>query len=462
MSLLLILLNAYFVTFTDKVGSTTPALSPTAIEMRQARDIEIDALDYPVSAEYVAQLRTLGAKIHHTSRWFNGATIETDDSTVIQAIRALPYVVSATMTRDKTKSSGISPRKNAVPHAQTANGTYYEQQKIYNLHPLHQLGYEGQGIRIVVCDNGFTNANHIDWVDSEHFLGHYDLTDDSYDFFGSTGKHGEHVLSFIAGNTETYRGAAVNAHYYLMKSEEVDTESPKELDNLVAALEKADSLGAHIFTASLGYHTFNNASWNLTYAQLNGKSNRASLAATMAARKGLLVCIAMGNDGNKDWRYLNAPADADSILAVGAVTYNRVVADFSSLGPSADKRIKPDICALGESAWYIAEDGVTEGYGSGTSYATPLLAGLAACLWSALPNLTNMELRDLIIRSADHYTTPDATFGYGIPDALKAYQTITNLMQPNTPDSPAQKVLRDGTIWIIANGKEYNLLGIRH
>lgn len=462
MSLLFILLNAYFVTFTDKVGSTEPALSPTAMEMRQTRDIEIDALDYPVSAEYVAQLRTLGAKIHHTSRWFNGATIETDDSTVIQAIRALPYVVSATMTRDKTKSSGISPRKNAVPHAQTTNGTYYEQQKIYNLHPLHELGFEGQGIRIAICDNGFTNANNISWVDSEHCLGHYDLTDDSYDFFGFTGDHGEKVLSFIAGNTATYRGAAVNAKYYLMRSEEYDTESPKEMDNLVAALEKADSLGAHIFTASLGYHDFDNTAWNLTYQQLNGKTTRASRAATIAARKGLFVCMAMGNDGNKDWRYLSAPSDADSICAVGAVTYNRDVAGFSSRGPSADGRIKPDVCALGEQAWYVSADGVTEGYGNGTSFATPLFAGMVASLWSALPNLTNMQLRDVIIRSADHYTHPDGDFGYGIPDAMIAYQTATSLMQPTGYKNQPRKVLRDGAIWIIVDGKEYNVLGIRH
>lgn len=462
MSLLFILLNAYFVTFTDKVGSTEPSLSPTAIEMRQARGIEIDELDYPVSATYLQGMQDLGATVYHTSRWFNGATIETDDSTVIDAIRALPYVVSATMTRDKTIPSGISPRKNTVPHAQTANGTYYEQQKIYNLHPLHKLGFEGQGIRIAICDNGFTNANHIDWVDSEHLLGHYDLTDDSYDFFGSTGGHGEKVLSFIAGNTETYHGAAVNAHYYLMRSEEYDTESPKEMDNLVVALEKADSLGAHIFTASLGYHTFDNSAWNLTYAQLNGKTIRCSRAATIAARKGLFVCIAMGNDGSKDWRYLGAPSDADSICGVGAVTYNRDVASFSSRGPSADGRVKPDVCALGESAWYIAADGVTEGYGNGTSFATPLFAGLAACLWSALPNLTNMQLRDLIIRSADHYTHPDADFGYGIPDAMKAYQIATILMQPTTPQSAARKVLRDGTIRIIVDGKEYDLLGIRH
>lgn len=462
MNLLFILLNIYFVSFTDKAESAVPALSPTAIEMREAHHIAIDNLDYPVSAEYLSQIQTLGAKIHHTSRWFNGATVETDDSTVIQNIRALPYVGSAMMTRDETNHSGISPRKLAKQTSSLATSTYYEQQKIYNLHPLHQLGFEGQGIRIAVCDVGFTNANRISWIDSEHFLGHYDFTDDPYDIFGNTGNHGERVLSFIAGNTSSYRGAAVNAKYYLMRSEECYTESPKELDNLVAALEKADSLGVHIFTVSLGYSTFDNANWNLTYSQMDGKTTRASRAATIAARKGMLVCAAMGNDGANSWHYLSAPADADSILGVGAVTYNRAVASFSSRGPSSDNRIKPDICALGEAAYFIDTDGTSEDFGNGTSFATPLIAGMAACLWSALPNLTNMELRDLIIRSADHYNNPDGNFGYGIPDAMKVYQTATNLMQSSQNDSPAHKIMRDGSIWIIVGEKEYNVLGIRH
>lgn len=460
MSLLFILLNVYFVTFTDKTGSTTPALSPTALTMREARHIEIDEFDYPVSADYISNIQATGATVLHTSRWFNGATVETDDSTVIQSIRALPYVSSATMTRDKTMPSGVSQRKLA---RQTAAGetSSYQQQAIYNLHPLHQLGYEGQGIRIAICDNGFNNVNHIAWADSEHFLGHYDLTDDNYDFFGSIGTHGEHVLSLIAGNTSTYRGAAVNAHYYLMRSEEKDTESPKELDNLVVALEKADSLGVHIFTASLGYQTFDNKAWSLTYSQLDGKTTRASRAATIASRKGMLVCIAMGNEGSQPWYYLVAPADADSICGVGAVTYNRDVASFSSRGPSADGRVKPDVCALGEQAYYIKPDGTTEASGNGTSYATPLFAGMAACLWSAMPTLTNMQLRNLIIQSADHYNNPDANFGYGIPDALKAYQTATSIIQPDTDNRQTYKVLRNGTIWIMVDRKAYNILGIR-
>lgn len=462
MKLLLILLNIYFVSFTDKSGSSTPSLSAAAMEMRAANGIAIDSLDYAVSGKYLAQVRSSGARIHHCSRWFNGATIETDDSITIQTIRDLPFVRSAIMTRDHTQASTISRRKIALEREEATAYTNEEQLEVYNLRPLHELGYEGQGIRIAICDVGFMNDDDIPWVDSEHFLGHYDFTDDSYDFFGSTGKHGAYVLSFIAGKTMHYHGAAVNAHYYLMRSEEYDTESPKELDNLVVALETADSLGVHIFSASLGYSTFDNHNWDLTYKDINGKNTRASRAATIASRKGMLVCMAAGNDGQNPWHYIGVPADADSILAVGAVDYSHAVAAFSSRGPSSDGRIKPDVCALGQKAWYIDEDGISMVQGNGTSFATPLLCGMSASLWSSVPNLTNHQLRELIIQSSDHYSNPNGDFGYGIPDAMKAYQIATSNPSVSTPRVPARKIIHDGAIWILREGKTYDILGRRH
>ena len=199
--------------------------------------------------------------------------------------------------------------------------------------------------------------------------------------------------------------------------------------------------------------------------ELNGKTIRCSRAASIAARKGLFVCIAMGNDGSKDWRYLGAPSDADSICGVGAVTYNRDVASFSSRGPSADGRVKPDVCALGESAWYIAADGVTEGYGNGTSFATPLLAGMAASLWSALPDKNAMQIRDLIIQSAHLYPSydPNNQMGYGIPDAWQAYTMglgeDTNNLTPAIAPEEGVKMLIDGQIYILRGRKRYDLLG---
>ncbi|MBR2167159.1 MAG: S8 family serine peptidase [Paludibacteraceae bacterium] len=217
-----------------------------------------------------------------------------------------------------------------------------------------------------------------------------------------------------------------------------------------------------MFSASLGYYYFDNAKWNLSYSDLNGKKTRAARAATIASRKGMLVCLAAGNEGQNPWHYICSPSDADSILTVGAVTYERTIAAFSSRGPSADNRVKPEICALGQAAWYIAEDGITMVQGNGTSFATPLVSGMAASLWSAMPQLTNHQLRQYIIESADKYTNPNGDLGYGIPNAYKAYQLATQLHSIPATNSTPRKILRNGMVYIIVNGKEYDVLGIRH
>ena len=463
MNLLFIILNIYFVSFTDKAGSTPPALSSTAIEMREAHQIAIDELDYPVSVNYLNQVQSLGAKIHHTSRWFNGATIETEDSTVVQNIRSLPFVISAVMTRDHTKASSISLRKKAVQENAAIEPITDDQLELYNLSPLHNLGYEGQGIRMAICDGGFQYANTLAAFRQAQELGHFDFTDDTDDFYGTTGSHGTQCLSTITGIIKNdYYGAATKATYYLMRSEEAQTESPKEMDNLVAALEKADSLGVHIFSVSLGYTVFDNSTWDLPQSALDGRTTRASCAATIAARKGMLVCVAAGNDGDKSWKKIGIPADADSILAVGAVDIDGVIGGFSSFGPSADGRVKPDVCAVGVNTAVVSPYGFSM-YGSGTSFACPLIAGFAATLWSAMPQKSNMQIRDLILRSSDRYTNPSVNrYGYGIPDAMKAYQLATELPQIPSNNSTARKIIRDGAIWIIVDGKEYNVLGIRH
>ena len=296
-------------------------------------------------------------------------------------------------------------------------------------------------------------------------LGHFDFTDDKDDFYGPSGAHGTMCLSTISGIADGFYGAATKAQYYLMRSEEEVTESPKEMDNLVAALETADSLGVNVFTVSLGYAKFDNEDWTLPKSALDGKSTRASLAATIAARKGMLVCVAAGNEGNSEWRTISVPADADSILAVGAVDIEGTIGTFSSYGPSADGRVKPDVCAVGVKSVLIHPDAKLV-YSNGTSFACPLIAGLAASLWSALPDENAMQIRERIIRSADRYSEPDTEqYGYGIPDAWLAYTMqlplgIENVgIQDNGPES--RKILKDGRLLIIRQGKAYNMAGQR-
>ena len=452
----------YFVSFTDKPEKSAPQLSPRAIEQRQKWNIPTDELDYPVSTMYLASLREAGAKICHTSRWFNGATVEMDEKTAAK-VEAMTFVTSVEMTRDDSEPIYVAkrraPRVEIAGDMQAVATSTEKQLALYNLLPLHELGFHGQGILMTICDGGFTNANTLTCFRQEQELGHFDFTDDIDDFYGSTGYHGTMCLSTISGIADGYMGAATEANYYLMRSEEDATESPKEMDNLVAAFEKADSLGTNIFSVSLGYAYFDHMDWSLDYSMLDGKTTRVSRAATIAARKGMLVCVAAGNEGNKDWHWISAPADADSILTVGAVNVDSIIGKFSSFGPSADNRIKPEVCAVGVKAALLNTEG-TLSYSNGTSFATPLLAGMAATLWSALPDESAMQIRERIIRSADRYNTPDTDqYGYGIPNAYAAYLGQTTTAIGSTVCTRATKYIQGGELLIERNGKTYNILG---
>lgn len=467
---LLVILYIFFVSFLDKPEKSAPALSPRAVEQRAKWHIPTDEMDYPVSPLYLDSLRKMGAKVHHTSRWFNGATVEMESETAAK-VESLGFVTSVEMTRDDSEPI-YSLRKRAVsrhqsPISPSINVRYTDQQlALYNLTPLHDLGYEGQGILMTVCDGGFANANTLACFRQTQELGHFDFTDDIDDFYGYTGAHGSECLSAISGIQNGYYGAATKADYYLMRSEEYATESPKEMDNLVAALEKADSLGVNVFSVSLGYAQFDNPIWNLDkWYDLDGQTTRASRAATIAARKGMLVCAAAGNDGDVAWRTISAPCDADSILTVGAVRTDSVAAYFSSYGPSSDGRIKPEVCAVGALSVLINPFSNAIVQSNGTSFATPLLAGMAASLWSALPDKNAMQIRDLIIQSAHLYPSYDPynQMGFGIPNAWAAYTMglgeDTDNLTPAIAPEEGVKMLIDGQIYILRGGKRYDLLG---
>ena len=460
---LLLSLNVFFVSFADKpVQDATPALSPRAIEQRDKWSIAIDELDYPVSTAYLDSLRKYGATIHHTSRWMNGATCSMSDE-LAEQVASWQFVADVEMTRDDSDPIYVAkrraPRTEDTYNMQVAATSTEKQLALYNLLPLHELGYHGQGILMSICDGGFANANTLNCFRHEQELGHYDFTDDTYDFYGSTGNHGTMCLSSISGIADEYMGAATDADYYLMRSEEEDTESPKEMDNLVAALEAADSLGTNVFSVSLGYAYFDHSEWSLDYSMLDGKSVRVSRAATIAARKGMLVCVAAGNEGNKDWHWISAPADADSILTVGAVNVDSIIGVFSSYGPSADNRIKPEVCAVGVQATLInSNEQVVKA--NGTSFATPLLAGMAATLWSALPDENAMQIRERIIRSADRYGNPDTKqYGYGIPDAYAAYMAGTTTITETPATTRPVKFIEGNTLYIYHNGRIYDITG---
>ena len=459
------LLTIFFLQFADKAGSDVVCLSPTAIEMREKRGITIDSLDYAVSPGYLDSIKSLGAKVLHTSRWMNGATIEASSET-IEAIRQYSFVDTIYTTRLTNDSFGIhsvSLRKRVTvtndnmldTKPLNSNG----QLQLMNLTPLHKEGYKGQGIRIGVADGGFYHADSLASLPIEQWIGYADFTDCQHDFFSQEGNHGTLCLSAIVGQKSNYQGAATQAQYFLFRTEEHYTESPKEIDNWVAAIEMADSLGLHIVSTSLGYTTFDDEQFNFAYSDMDGLTSRGAQAAAIAARKGMLLVTAMGNEGNKNWHYLSTPADADSILSVGAVNLEGQIANFSSYGPSADGRVKPEVCAMGEGTSLINPSNDAVMSSNGTSFACPLIAGMAASLWSALPTATNMEIRELIIRSCDRYQLPHEQYGYGIPDAWEAYTSATTDLPSTTRPTPYTKILHNGQLYILYNNQVYDVLG---
>lgn len=467
MELLTVILYVYFVSFLDKPQQDAVALSPRAIEQRAKWGIENDELDYPVCQTYVDSIIHMGGKLFHTSRWMNGATYEMSEELAYR-VEQLGFVTAIEATRDDSSPRYFGSPKRKIEMQPSGEITAAAsmltdgQLNTYNLLPLHEAGFEGQGILMAVCDGGFYNADQLTcFRQSELELGHFDFTDDTVGFYGITGEHGTMCLSTISAITDSYHGAATKAQYYLMRSEENDTESPKEMDNLIVALETADSLGVNVFSVSLGYAMFDNYSWDLSHRDLDGQTTRASRAATIAAQKGMLVCVAAGNEGSGTWKKISVPADADSILTVGAVNTSGTIGAFSSYGPSADGRIKPEVCAVGVQTTLINSSGSVV-LRNGTSFATPLLAGLAASLWSALPSENAMQIRDRIIASADRVTNPDTKqYGYGIPDAWKAYtlwsEGTKEIKETTQPE--VRKVLRGEDILIIRYGHVYNLAG---
>ncbi len=424
----LIPLNAdtYWVAFTDKQGTTGTLdapedyLSERALQRREKQRIAIDSLDLPVSTIYRDSILRIGGKFIHQSRWHNGITIEVENTAIVEQIKACSFV----RTVEQTQKAGIPLRRakrNKVANKQAENEILSDVfTQMLGLDSLHNRGYRGKGMQIAVVDNGFYYVDELILFSQTNILETKDFVKPNNNVY-LQGNHGTNVLCTMAGNVANhYEGAATEAGYYLLRTEDDDTESIREVDAMVAAFEYADSVGADIITSSLGYFYFDDATTDYTYAMHDGKTLRNSVAATIAARKGMLVCVSAGNEGNSEWHYISSPSDADSILTVGAVTADRVHSSFSSYGPTADGRIKPEVCAMGSGVPLYNSYGELT-HANGTSFSCPIIAGMAACLWSACPEQTNMQLRGRIIRFASQYHAPDNTLGYGIPNVWDSY-----------------------------------------
>ncbi len=362
----------------------------------------------------------------HDTIWLNDVvTVNKIDS-----ILALPFVDTMALIRYDLRRSAMGARKFEEVQPQVNQsitypskyGVAYHQINMLNADLLHQMGFTGQGIAISVMDNGFSQADHIEAYDSvrARILATWDFVNNERNVYNDGG-HGENTFSCMAANLPNrFIGTAPGADYYLFTTEDDGGEWIMEEYNWAAAAEAADSFGSQVFSTSLGYTQFDGDLGSHTYADLTGNKTVITRAANMAFGKGILVLNSAGNEGQKEWRYIAAPADGDSVLAIGAVDSARRLSGFSSRGPNAVGRVKPDICAQGSNSAVITTGGAT-GYSNGTSFSCPIMAGCAASLWSAFPEKSARDIYDAIVISADRFWAPDSSFGYGIPNFYNAY-----------------------------------------
>lgn len=422
--------SKYRIVFANKDNTpfTTEApgyfLSPKALERRQRQRIPLSFNDLPVTPAYIDSLAAAGAKVLNVSKWFNAATIQVFDDLTLDKIAKLTfvrkdYVLKSSGSSLVRKGATVTGMKKAAEYAGFDYGPSWWQTGLHNGQLLHNRGYTGKDITIAVIDAGYNSADVLPVFEklrvNGQILGSRDFVESGASVFTGP-SHGMAVLSIIGGYLPgELTGTAPDADFYLLRSEDGASEFVIEEDNWIAAAEFADSVGADIISSSLGYSEFNEPMQSHTYTDMNGNTARVTLAADLAASKGMLVVVSAGNEGGEPWRYISAPADGDSVLAVGAVDPAKFAAGFSSRGPSSDGRVKPDVMAIGKGTYVASLDGTVR-QGNGTSFSAPVIAGLAACLWQANTGASAMELRTAICESGDRFTEPDNDYGYGIPD----------------------------------------------
>lgn len=435
-------------------------LSQRSLDRRTMQDIQLDETDVPIDDNYYNQLKNEGTiTILGKSKWLNAIHVQGTENDIKNLKSMFSFINRIEFANKNLNSSNKRASKKIVANhdrkfqnslTDFTYGSAENQIKMLKGDYLHQQNLTGEGQIIAVIDAGFPNVNTLPAFqrirDNNQILGGYNFADRSSDFY-KRDSHGTNVLSTIAGFIEnTFVGTAPDAKFYLFISEIAETETVLEETLWVEAAEKADSLGVNVINTSLGYSTFDNPAHNYSYTDMDGKTTFISRGAEIAANKGILVVNSAGNEGNNSWNYIVAPADAPSVISVGAVNSQGAIASFSSFGPSSDGRIKPEILAQGGNAAVINHTNGTIVSANGTSFSSPIMAGLIACLnqnsifllksSSDNKNKTTQNLiyylKKSVYESADRFSNPTAQQGYGIPNfetALNSYIGTASLQE---------------------------------
>ncbi len=462
-----------WIRFADRAGAES---SPAALEAerarRPARSLERRALrgagaergltadDLPVHAPYIRAVEARGLRVRGASRWMNAVSVEGPVGAV-SALSRLPFVAAVEpvararslrpvgdVEPDAAIRSAAAPRAVVQAPGDTAfYGATFRQLSMMQAPQAHQAGWDGSGVLVCILDSGFRTTHAVfsglSIVATRDFVhGDTNVDDEAGQDAAGAGSHGTMTLACIAGRKDgTYLGGAYGASVALGKTEDVATETPAEMDFWQFGAEWADSLGADVISASLGYFEFD-APWpSYTYADMDGKTTTVTKAASMAMRRGIVVVTANGNERGTPWNYLIAPADADTVISVGAVDSFNVVTSFSSPGPASDGRIKPDVTAMGRRVYVpLFTDSVNYGRVSGTSFSTPLTAGMAALLLQAHPTWDPFAVREALRESALDPTTPDPDIGWGLVQVMGALgwtPSTTDVAPPSAGDALA-------------------------
>jgi len=396
----------------------------------------VDFRDIPVNQNYIDRVLSTDVKLRRVLRWFNAVTVEASQDQLRQ-ISQLPFVrmfkhVSTSYYPDdyvkETAGNGDYPMVSTTLNY----GFSLSQLEQINTIVAHELGFAGQGVLVCMMDTGYRQEHDAfqTAINEGRLIAQYDFinNDDNTDYdpdqdVENQPRHGTLTWSTLGGQADGYLyGPAYQSMFCLSKTEDITIEHHIEEDNWAAGAEWADSLGAEVISASLGYrYGFDYPDEEYGYEDMNGDSTIVTQAADLAAYNGIAVTTAQGNDGNLGDGSLIAPADGDSVIAIGAVYDTDEIAGFSGLGPTYDGRIKPEVSARGVST-ACADPSNMNGYtwASGTSLSTPLCGGVAAVLLSAHPNWTPMMVREAMMMTATNSASPDNAYGWGIVDVGRA------------------------------------------
>lgn len=404
-------------------------LSARSIERRKRQGLPVDVTDLPIAPAYLDSVSRTGIEIVGQSKWNNTLLVKIHKEKELNKLNSLSFITkklkvfSSPDSITERKRSSFRKELNSWESVPIHYGAAAEQLKSLGGQRIHERGFYGNGMMIAVFDGGFMNVDRIPALHGVKLAGLKDFVVPKSNNIFEEMEHGTMVLSTMAANAPNlYVGVAPEAQYVLVRCEDERTESLAEEDYWASAAEYADSLGVDVINSSLGYHDFDDVKTNHLYWEQDGETALISIRSLMCADKGIICVNSAGNDGMGVWKKINFPADAKNILTVGSINEQGKNAAFSAVGPTADGRIKPDVMAYGSPTSVITGRGSIIN-DNGTSFSSPLIAGMTACLWQALPHKTAKQIIKLVKMAGNNQQHPDNIYGYGVPDFWKAYQT---------------------------------------